>query len=88
MLSGCSDGVQIIQESENSGVVRYRYQEHQGSFLSSHRAEAVEKAEKFCGGPIQISREGPTQGRKHMVEGIGGVDVIEEAWWGMRFHCQ
>ena len=87
-LSGCGEGVQVIPESETSGVVRYIYREYQGYLLSPRRAQAMEEAQKFCGGSVRILREGPTRGRKHVVEGIAGGDVIEETWWGMRFHCK
>lgn len=86
-LTGCGGGIQVIQESTNTVVVRYIYQEHQGYLLTPRRAEAIEEARKFCGGSVKMLQEGPTQSRKRSVEGVGGGDVIEETWWGMRFHC-
>ncbi len=88
ILTGCGEGVQVIRESENSGVVRYIYQAYQGHLVTSRRAKAMEKAREYCDGPFQIIREGPTQSRKRVVEGLGGGDVIEEKWWGVRFQCQ
>ena len=85
---GCGEGVQVIRENEKSGVVRYIYKEYQGHLVTPRRAKAMEEARKFCDGPVKILREGPTQSRKRVVEGIGGRDVIEEKWWGMRFQCQ
>jgi len=87
-LTGCGEGVQVIRESDNSGVVRYIYKKYQGHLVTPRRAKAMEEAKKFCKGPVKILREGPTQSRKRVVEGIGGGDVIEEKWWGIRFQCQ
>ncbi len=87
-LVGCGEGVQVIGESKTSGVVQYIYREYQGYLLSPRRTDAMEEAQKFCGGPVQILREGPAPGRKRVVEGVGGGDVIEETWWSIRFHCQ
>ena len=86
-LSGCGEGVQIVRESANAGVVRYFYQEYQGHLLSPNRARALEEMKKFCQKSVQVIREGPAQSRKRVVEGIGGGDVIEERWWGIRFRC-
>ena len=87
-LVGCGSSVLLDSEGNYGGVVRYHYNEHKGPMLSSHRGEALLQIREFCGGPYVIVREGPTRGRKRVVEGFGPSEVITEDWWGIQFSCQ
>ena len=87
-LGGCGEGVQIIREDAHTGVVRYHYLEYQGHLLSPNREKALGEIQNFCQGPMQILREGPVQSRKRIMQGMGGEEIIEEQWWGIRFRCR
>ncbi|WP_447971260.1 hypothetical protein [Nitrospira sp. M1] len=70
------------------GVVQYVFQEHVGHLLSPNRSDALRRIRQYCHGSYMINREGPTRGRKRVVEGVGGTDVVTENWWGIQFDCQ
>ena len=76
-----------MKEGEMRGVVRYLYKPQEGPLLSSHRGDAFDKIKEFCLGPFEMVREGPTKGRRRLVESVGGSEVITENWWGIRFRC-
>ena len=87
-LGGCGGGVQVIQESPTSGIATYVYKGKGGYLSTSKRMEAFEKIREFCRGPYQVVQEGKTRGRQRVVEGMGGSEILTEAWWGIRFHCK
>lgn len=87
---GCADGVKLIQEDENGGVVVYPFKGEQGSILSSFRKEALTVIDKKCGKrSYTIVREGETKGRTRVISPIEGQEeVIEERRWGIQFQCR
>ena len=87
VTGGCGGGVQVIREGPDSGVVRYLYKGSDGHLYTSKRAEAFDQIREFCDGPYQVLKEGKTQGRQRVVEGMGGAEVVTENWWGIRFQC-
>ncbi len=88
LWGGCGDGLQLIREGNQAGVVRYMYKGKDGHVVTPLRAEAFEKSDDFCGGPYQVIIEGETRGRRRVVEGLGGSEVLVEKWWGIRFKCK
>ncbi|MCS6896966.1 MAG: hypothetical protein NZM29_03250 [Nitrospira sp.] len=90
LLVGCADGVKLVQEQENGGVVVYPFKEGQGPVLSSFRAEALAIIREKCGGrSYDIVREGETKGRARVVSPIEGQEeVIRERRWGIQFQCR
>lgn len=86
-IMGCGTGV-LLQQEADGGVVQYLYQERTGHLLSSNRTVALDEITRHCAGPYTMIQEGPTRGRKRVVQGVAGVDVITESWWGIRFRCQ
>jgi hypothetical protein len=88
-LAGCGEGVKLIQESEDGGVVTYPFKGEQGSLLSSFRQEALILMKEKCGGPYTIVREGEVKGRIRTVSPIeGSQEIVEERRWGIQFRCQ
>ena len=87
VTGGCGGGVEVIRESQDSGVVRYLYKGNDGHLYTSKRTEAFDKIREFCRGPYQVLKEGQTQGRQRVIEGVGGAEVVTEDWWGIRFQC-
>ena len=86
-LVGCGDGLQMVREGDRTGVMTYLYKGTDGHMLTHKRGEAFQKIRDFCGGSFDVVREGQTKGRRHVVEGVGGTDIIVENWWGIRFRC-
>ncbi len=84
---GCGAGVLLNPEGQGGGIAQYLYQEHDGHMLSSNRTEALRQISRYCVRSYTIIKEGPTQGRKRVVDDIAGSDVITESWWGIRFKC-
>lgn len=87
VTGGCGGGVEVIRESPDSGVVRYLYKGNDGHLYTTKREEALDKIDEFCGGSYQVLKEGKTQGRQRVIEGMGGTEVVTEDWWGVRFQC-
>ncbi len=85
-IFGCGTAVVLQQEGEG-GVVKYLYQERTGHVLSSNRTSALNEIGKHCEGPYTIVKEGPTKGRRRVIQGVVGTDVVLEHWWGIRFVC-
>ncbi|MCP9446965.1 MAG: hypothetical protein NNA22_05260 [Nitrospira sp.] len=90
LLVGCADGVKLVQEQENGGVVVYPFKEGQGPLLSSFRAEALAVIRRKCGDrSYDILREGEAKGRARVVSPIEGQEeVIQERRWGIQFQCR
>ncbi|MCA9472519.1 MAG: hypothetical protein MRJ96_16855 [Nitrospirales bacterium] len=87
-LTGCGAGVMLHPEGQQGGVAQYLYQAHHGHLGSPNRTEAFHQISRYCLRSYTIIKEGPTRGRKRVVEGIAGSDVITETWWGIRFRCE
>lgn len=85
---GCGAGVVMHSNGKGGGVVQYVFQEHDGHLLSPNRSDALHQIRQYCQGSYVIQREGPTHGRKRVVEGVAGTDVVTEDWWGIQFDCQ
>ncbi len=86
-IMGCGTGVLLQKDGEGGGVVQYLYQERMGHLLSSNRTRALNEISQYCGRAYIIVQEGPTRGRKRVVQGIASDDVITENWWGIRYSC-
>lgn len=86
LVTGCGEGIQVIREDHGKAVVLYRATEHH--HMGSARNSAIKAMEQMCPAGYRILQEGQTQGRKRMVEGIGGPEIIREDWWGIRFRCR
>ncbi|GJL66284.1 MAG: hypothetical protein NPIRA05_12550 [Nitrospirales bacterium] len=69
-------------------MVQYIFHNHDGHLLSPNRTDALHQIRAYCHGSYLIRREGPTRGRKRVVEGVAGTDVVTENWWGIEFNCQ
>jgi len=87
-LLGCGAGVLLHPNDEGGGVVQYVFRNHDGHLLSPNRTDALHQIRQYCHGAYLIRREGPTRGRKRVVEGVAGTDVVTENWWGIEFDCQ
>ena len=83
---GCGDGLQLIREGNRAGVVRYMYKGKDGHVVTPLRAESFGKIDDSCKSPYQVIKEGETRGRRRVVEGMGGSEVLVETWWGIRFN--
>ena len=90
LLSGCADGVKMIQEHETGGVVIYPFKGEQGALLSAFRSDALAIMKEKCGGgSYNIVREGETKGRARVVAPIEGQEeIIQERRWGIQFQCK
>ena len=84
---GCGSGVLLYPQGEEGGVAKYLYQEHHGPMRSPNRTEALRQISRYCLRSYTIIKEGSTRGRKRVVEGVAGADVITETWWGIKFRC-
>ena len=88
LLMGCGMGVRLVTDGATGGAVFYLYDEYKGHLLSSNRGEALAQIKKFCVGSYDVTREGQARGRRRVVEGVGGSEIIAEQWWGIRFQCK
>lgn len=90
LCAGCTDGVKLVQEHEQGGVVIYPFKEGQGPLLSSFRSEALTVIRQKCGGrSYEILREGEAKGRTRIVRPIEGQEeMIHERRWGIEFQCR
>ncbi|MGB0911076.1 MAG: hypothetical protein ACPGYT_12000 [Nitrospirales bacterium] len=86
-MMSCGAGV-LLQTEGEGGVVQYLYQERTGHLLSPNRTSALQRVTQYCGGRYTMMQEGPTRGRRRVVQGVAGDEVIAENWWGIRFMCQ
>lgn len=87
VLSGCSEGLRLVQSSESGGIVVYPFKES-GSLLSPFRKDALQMMQQHCGGPYRIVREGETKARSRINENSGGMEEIRERRWGIEFECK
>src|SRR5687767_5971380 len=53
LLSGCSEGLRLVQSSESGGIVVYPFKET-GSLLSPFRKDALQLMQQHCGGSYRI----------------------------------
>ena len=90
VLTGCADGVKIVQEHDSGGVVIYPFKEGQGPMLSSFRKEGLDLMKEKCQGrSYSIVREGEAKGRTRVVSPLDGAqEVVEERRWGIQFECK
>jgi hypothetical protein len=89
--TGCGgDGVRLVQDLDNGGVVVYPFKSDQGHMLSTFRKDAVRLIEEKCPGGHTIVREGETKGRSRLAGPIqaGGGEIIQERRWGIQFQCK
>ena len=64
------------------------YKGKDGHVVTPLRAEAFDQIDDFCKSSYQVIKEGETRGRRRVVEGMGGSEVLVEKWWGIRFRCE
>lgn len=86
---GCSDAVQMLQETPSGGVVTYLFKEDRGGAMgSTYRREAIRAIEKKCPSGYRAVRDGPVQGYGSMssVEGMEGETRGRR--WGIQFECK
>ena len=91
IVAGCGgDGVRLVQDLDNGGVVVYPFKSDQGHMLSTFRKDAVRLIEEKCPGGHTIVREGETKGRSRLAGPIqaGGGEIIQERRWGIQFLCK
>jgi hypothetical protein len=89
MIGGCSDAVQLSQETTDGGIVTYLYKEDRGGPMGSpHRKEALALIDKKCPSGYRVVRDGEVRGYSSMsnVEGQEG-DVVGRRW-GIQFRCK
>lgn len=90
LLAGCAEGVKIIQEHDNGGIVVYPFKEGQGPMLSSFRKEALAQMKEKCHGrSYTIIREGEAKGRARVNSPVEGAqEIVQERRWGIEFQCK
>jgi hypothetical protein len=89
LLSGCGEGVKLVQETESGGIVTYPYRSENGHLVSPFRSEAIRLIEKRCAGRYSIVKEGETKGRTRTISPVPGAEeTVREFRWGMQFKCR
>jgi len=90
LATGCGEGVRMVQESTNGGVVVYPFKGEQGHLLSTFRKDAMRMIEERCPTGHTIIREGETKGRSRLAGPIqaGGGEIVQERRWGIQFECK
>jgi hypothetical protein len=87
LLSGCSEGVKFIQETDTGGVVVYPYK-GDNALGSSFRHDALELMRKKCPQGYTILKEGQTTGLRRIQDSVGGTEAIELKRWAIKFECK
>jgi len=85
---GCSDAVQLTQETEQGGVVTYLFKEDRGGPMGSpHRKAALKLIDEKCPFGYLLVRDGEVKGyNMSSVEGQEG-DITNRRW-GIQFRCK
>lgn len=86
---GCSDAVQLVQETPSGGVVTYLFKEDRGGAMgSTYRREAIRAIEKKCPSGYRVVRDGAVQsyGSMSSVEGMENETTGHR--WGIQFECK
>jgi hypothetical protein len=89
VLSGCSDAVQMTQETEREGVVSYLFKEDRGGPMGSpHRKAALKLIDEKCPSGYSVVRDGEMRGYGSMSSVEGQEGEITGRRWGIHFRCK
>ena len=89
IASGCSDAVQLTQETSTGGVVTYLYKEDRGGPMGSpHRKDALRLIQNKCPQGYQVMRDGEVKGYSTMSSVEGQEGDIAGRRWGIQFRCK
>ncbi len=88
LLAGCGEGVKLVQDTGDGGVVTYPFKGEQGWMLSSFRQEALAFLKEKCGGSYTLVREGEAKGRARLAGVEGAQEIVQERRWGIQFQCK
>ncbi|BCA53022.1 hypothetical protein W02_01620 [Nitrospira sp. KM1] len=87
--SGCSDAVQMTQETTTGGVVTYLFKQDRGGPMGSpHRRDALRMIEKKCPEGYTVVRDGEVKGYASMSSVEGEEGDITGRRWGIQFRCK
>ena len=88
-LTGCSDAVQLMHETDNGGLVTFLFKEDRGGPMGSpHRKEALKLLDKKCPAGYTVMREGEMRGYGSMSSVEGQEGEVTGRRWGMQFRCK
>ena len=88
LVTGCMEGVKVVQVTENGGVVTYPLKRDQETIYSPYRADALKVIEEQCRGPYRIVKEGETKGVTRN-SGLDADDLVTtRRFWGLQFRCR
>jgi hypothetical protein len=89
LLTGCSDAVQLMHETENGGLVTYLFKEDRGGPMGSpHRKEALKLMDQKCPAGYLVVRDGEMKGYGSMSSVEGQEGEITGRRWGIQFRCK
>ncbi len=89
IMTGCSDAVTMVRETETSGVVSYLFKDERGGPMGSpHRKGALKVMEKKCPSGYVVLKEGEVQGYGSMSSVEGQEGEATGRRWGMQFICK
>ena len=87
-ITGCIGGANLVQVTENGGVVTYPLKKDRESIYSPFRSEALKLIEDQCHGSYRIVKEGETQGVTRN-SGLDADDLLTtRRFWGLQFRCK
>ncbi|WP_455244893.1 hypothetical protein [Petrachloros mirabilis] len=88
-VAGCSDAVQLRQETETGGTVTYLYKEDRGGPMGSpYRKEALQVINKKCPAGYVVVRDGEVKGYASMSGRDGREGEVTGRHWGIQFRCK
>lgn len=87
LLSGCSEGVKFVQETDTGGVVVYPYK-GDNALTSTFRGEALDMMQKKCPNGYTVLKEGQTKSLRRVHESAGGSEAVELKRWAIKFECR
>jgi hypothetical protein len=89
LVSGCSDAVQLTQETEQGGVVTYLFKEDRGGPMGSpHRKAALKLIDDKCPSGYTVVRDGEMRGYGSMSSVEGQEGELTGRRWGIQFRCK
>lgn len=87
LLTGCAEGVKLVQETETGGIVVYPYK-GDNPIASSFRHDALDLMHKKCPRGYTVLKEGQTTSLRRMHDNVGGSEAIELKRWAIKFQCK
>jgi hypothetical protein len=86
---GCSDAVQLMEETEQGGVVTYLFKEDRGGPMGSpHRKTALKLIDTKCPSGYSVVRDGEMRGYGSMSSVEGQEGEMTGRRWGIQFRCK